>query len=54
VAGLLHAQAGIAGAGKVVVVVIEWFESLIIIFVSVSWLFLVNRLSITQVTCQSV
>jgi hypothetical protein len=52
VAGLLHAQAGVAGAGEVVV--IEWFESLIIIFVSVSWLFLVNRLSITQVTCQSV
>jgi hypothetical protein len=54
VAGLPHAHAGAAGAGEVVVVVIEWFESLIIIFVSVLWLFLVNLLSMTQVTCQSV
>ena len=39
VAGLLHAQAGAAGGVAVVFIVIELFESLIIIFVSVVWLF---------------
>jgi hypothetical protein len=37
VAGLLHEQAGATGA--IVVAVVELFESFIIIFVSVIWLF---------------
>ena len=44
------AQAGAAGA--LAVRVVDTFESLIIVLLEFYWLFLVNRLSLMQATCQ--
>jgi hypothetical protein len=53
VAGLLHAQAGAAGGVAVVFIVIELFESLIIICCVSFTVVLVNRLSTSQAICQA-